>query len=130
MCPSRSLRRVLAYVWASPWSLVGLLLAPLFSRRRVESGVLVCEGASWPGRLGWRYTAITFGHVVLCVTATTESLMRHELAHVRQYERWGPLFLPAYLLGSLWAVLTGKHYYRDNPFESALRRGDEPPPSP
>jgi hypothetical protein len=42
--------------------------------------------------------AITLGHVVL---ATTESALKktrsHERVHVRQYERWGPFFIPAYL---------------------------------
>ena len=37
--------------------------------------------------------------------------------HVRQYERWGPLMGPAYLLASLVAWLRGRRPYRDNPFE-------------
>jgi len=37
--------------------------------------------------------------------------------HVRQYERWGPLFGPAYLGCSLVLWLMGKRAYRDNPFE-------------
>jgi hypothetical protein len=41
----------------------------------------------------------------------------HELVHVRQYERWGVLFIPAYLLCSLVLWLTGRDPYRDNPFE-------------
>jgi hypothetical protein len=37
--------------------------------------------------------------------------------HVRQYERWGPLFVPAYLLSSLVELLRGRRPYRDNWFE-------------
>lgn len=39
------------------------------------------------------------------------------MVHVRQYERWGPLMGPAYLLASLYMHLTGRRAYRDNPFE-------------
>jgi hypothetical protein len=109
-------------VWAAPASLIGLLLAPFFKRRRRIDGLIVCEGASWARRLGWPYRAITFGHVVLCVDELDESTFKHELVHVAQYERWGPLFLPAYMGASLWCLLRGRHIYRDNPFEKAARR--------
>ncbi len=47
----------------------------------------------------------------------------HERVHVRQYERWGPLFLPAYLAASLCAVARGRHAYFGNCFErEAIRR--------
>lgn len=41
----------------------------------------------------------------------------HERIHVRQYERWGPFFIPAYFLAGLVAILRGGHGYRDNRFE-------------
>lgn len=113
--------RALRLLWAAPWSLVGMVLAPWFDRRTRMRGALVCEGARWPRKLGWRYRAITFGHVILCVDAVDDHLLEHELAHVRQYERWGPLFVPAYLLATLWAFLRGRHAYADNRFESAAR---------
>lgn len=120
--------KALRYLWALPWSLVGGLLAPFFRRRYVVRGVLLAEGARWPRRLGWRYRAITFGHVVLSVDDLDQDMLEHELVHVRQYERWGPLFIPAYLVGSLRALVRGRHHYRDNPFEIAARtpgrRGD------
>ena len=63
--------------------------------------------------------ALTLGHTVLAQTrADAEYTRDHELVHVQQYERWGPLFLPAYLLASVWAHLAGRHYYRDNAFEA------------
>ncbi|HEX2296643.1 MAG TPA: hypothetical protein VHN37_15225 [Actinomycetota bacterium] len=93
----------------------------MFERRRVTRGVLLCEGSSWPRRLGWKYRAITFGHVVLCVGDLDDSLFEHELVHVRQYERWGIFLWPAYGLASLWAKLRGGNAYLDNHFERQAR---------
>jgi hypothetical protein len=114
--------RLARLVWAAPGSVLGLLLAPFFQRRRRFRGVLLCEGAAWPRRLGWRYRAITFGHVVLSVNDLDDAALRHELVHVGQYERWGPFYIPAYLTASLWCIVRGRHHYRDNPFERAARR--------
>ncbi|HEX2057207.1 MAG TPA: hypothetical protein VHI71_02460 [Actinomycetota bacterium] len=101
--------------------MLGLLLGLSFRRRRVHEGVLLCEGASWPRRLGWRYRAIAFGHVVLCVDEADDDLLAHELVHVRQYERWGILLWPAYAAASLSAKLRGGRAYRDNHFERQAR---------
>jgi hypothetical protein len=60
----------------------------------------------------------TFGHVVLGRSARhLDACRAHELVHVRQYERWGPLLVPMYLLCWLGLWLGGKHPYYDNPFE-------------
>jgi hypothetical protein len=48
---------------------------------------------------------------------TLDCARSHEQVHVRQYEQWGPLFLPAYLASSLWQLACGRHCYRDNWFE-------------
>lgn len=114
--------RGLKLLWASPYSLAGLALAPFFRRRLVTHGVLLCEGASWPRRLGWRYRAITLGHVVLSVDDVDDALLAHELVHVRQYERWGLAYGPMYVAASLGALLRGGHAYRDNAFEAEARR--------
>ena len=68
--------------------------------------------------------AMTLGHTVLGRTAEAlDAARQHELVHVRQYERWGPFFVPAYLFCSLIMWLAGKDAYRDNPFErEAYRR--------
>ena len=108
--------------WASPGSLIGLLLAPFFTRRSALNGVLVCEGASWPRRLGWRYRAITFGHVILCVDDIDEGILAPELVHVSQWERWGPAFMLAYPAAAVAARARGKHPHRDNHFEIQARR--------
>jgi len=111
----------LRYLWAAPWTLLGLVLSLFFRRRSVVRGIVLAEGAGWPRRLGWRYRAITFGHVVLSVDELDLPTLRHELSHVRQYERWGPFFIPAYVLEALRAIGRGGHAYRDNAFEIAAR---------
>ena len=61
---------------------------------------------------------MTLGHVIL--GRTTDDLDRcraHEQVHVRQVERWGGLFIPAYLMASAIAWSRGRHYYFDNSFE-------------
>ena len=61
---------------------------------------------------------MTLGHVILGASeADLDAARRHEQVHVRQYERWGPLFIPAYLAASAWLWLRGRDPYRDNPFE-------------
>ena len=117
---------MLRIIWAAPWSAIGLLLALLFDRRSITSGVILAEGAAWPRKLGWRYRAITFGHVVLCVDDVDEDLLAHELIHVRQYERWGLLFVPVYLIASAVARLRGGKAYADNRFEVAARSSGGP----
>jgi len=61
---------------------------------------------------------MTLGHVVLgrddvCL----DDCGAHERVHVRQYEAWGPLFLPAYLGSSLLALWRGEDAYLGNRFE-------------
>lgn len=100
-------------------------------RLRVVEGVIEVHGplVKWmlthgtplPGGA----SAMTFGHVVLGVSeAALERTRAHERVHVRQYERWGPLFLPAYLAASVWAFVRGRHVYLDNPFEREAFRVD------
>jgi len=61
---------------------------------------------------------MTLGHTVLGLTGAGLDVVRnHELVHVRQFERWGPFLIPAYLLASLVLWLRGRDAYHDNPFE-------------
>ena len=63
-------------------------------------------------------SAITFGHLVFGRDRECLDYSRaHERVHVRQYERWGPFFLPAYGLASLWLWFRRQDPYMDNPFE-------------
>jgi hypothetical protein len=118
---------VLRYLWAAPATLAGLVPAALAcamgASARVTDGVLEVAG----GRLGrWadaaparcRFAAITFGHVVIGQSyAALAELRAHEHAHVRQYERWGVLFVAAYLGSSGMQWLCGRDAYRHNRFE-------------
>ena len=66
---------------------------------------------------------MTLGHAIIgrdpdCL----EFCREHEQAHVRQVERWGAAFIPAYLIASLLAWRRGEHYYHDNWFERDARR--------
>ncbi|HUQ27719.1 MAG TPA: hypothetical protein VM051_03960 [Usitatibacter sp.] len=127
-------RLLLRYAWASPGSLAGLLLAvPALcagaTLRRVDGVLEVAGGrvdrliAVLPASL--RFAAITFGHVVLGTDHTTLAcLRRHEHVHVRQYERWGVLFLPLYAASSAIQWLRGRDPYRDNWFEREAFRLD------
>jgi hypothetical protein len=115
----------LAIVWASPASALGLAvgLATLASggTARRRGGVVEFHGgaARWLlERFPMRPMAMTLGHTVLGLTgAGLDVVRRHELVHVRQYERWGPFLIPAYLFASLVLWLRGRDPYRDNPFE-------------
>ena len=107
--------------------MLGLILASLAlvgGRVRVVAGVIEAHGP-W---LRWVLStcvplcggaaAITFGHVVLGQDERALTITRaHERVHVRQYERWGVFFLPAYLAASICAMISGGHYYFDNAFE-------------
>jgi len=119
--------RFVKYCWAAPYSLLGLLFGVvallLGATVRSAAGAMEIGG----GRLGrllrrlppqYSFSAITFGHVILGVDHLTLAQLRdHEQVHVRQYERWGPLYIPAYLLSSLLELLRGRNPYRDNYFE-------------
>jgi hypothetical protein len=62
--------------------------------------------------------AMTLGHVIIGQTAAGLDITReHEWVHVRQYERWGPLFIPAYLGCSLVLWVRRREAYLANPFE-------------
>lgn len=123
----RPLLRALAYVWASPNSLLGLVLGALsFQAPRTSDGVLVFDGPP-RGFLSllrlFRRAAITYGHVVLSNRPLDGVLLRHELHHVWQYERLGPFYIPIYVL--VW-VFTG---YRKHPFEMAARLAESSTPA-
>jgi hypothetical protein len=119
--------RLVGYVWAFPVTLLGLLLGLLAALSggsvQLRGGVVeVCGGVvSWllrDGRFRPGGAAMALGHVILARDA--ECLVRsrsHELAHVRQFEQWGPLLLPVYWLVSAWLWCRGYHPYLDHPLE-------------
>jgi hypothetical protein len=120
--------RTVVYLWVAPSSLVGLTAAIIArthgGKSRLVEGVLEVSAGrllAWLSRysaVGGGIRAITLGHVVLGTDAAAlDSTRTHERVHVRQYERWGPFFIPAYLTCSGWQWLRGRHPYFDNPFE-------------
>ncbi len=120
--------RPLLYLWASPATLLGLAPAPLalfgWVSLRCVDGVLEIHGGpvTWYLRHGMPWIgsamAMTLGHVVWgCDETCLRLSRRHERVHVRQFERWGPIFLPLYLTLSAVQFLRGLDPYRDNPFE-------------
>ncbi len=127
----------LGVVWALPNTLLGLLIgaAGLYAGGRVQIRGRAIE--FYDGGIKWflhrlphgQFTlALTLGHTILGQTAAALDISRaHETVHVRQYERWGPFFLPAYVLASLYMGLTGRRLYRDNPFEREAYDSDGSP---
>jgi hypothetical protein len=117
--------QALGFLWALPWTLLGLGIGVIglatggSMRRRAPVLQFYGGAVSWLlERFPGRPIAMTLGHVVLGQNETALDVShQHELVHVRQYQRWGPLFIPAYLLCSLALWLAGKDAYRDNPFE-------------
>ena len=120
--------RMGAYIWALPTTALGLLfVAPALLSgggvQRVDGVLEVYGGAAAlflrrATLLKGGASAMTLGHVVLGRDRLAlERTRRHERVHVRQCERWGPLFLPAYLAASAVMWLRGRNPYRDNPFE-------------
>jgi hypothetical protein len=119
----------LLYLWALPMTLLGIIEVAIGlatgAKTQVVRGVLEVHG----GWVTWLLTrgmpwmqggaaAMTLGHVILgCDEVSLDRARLHEHVHVRQCERWGPLFGPAYLLASLVQWLRGRDPYRDNPFE-------------
>ena len=125
---AKRLLKFLRYFWAFPNTLLGLLAAFLAvctgGKARVVRGALEVHGGFATRLLsGWvpwirHASAMTLGHVILGQDqACLNHSRNHEHVHVRQYERWGPLMLPAYL-GCSWVLyFRGCDPYLDNPFE-------------
>jgi hypothetical protein len=123
--------RLLSYLWAFPMTAVGLVLAVIAilsgGSVHVRDGIVEVVGGL-VGRLlrGNRLwqggAAMALGHVILARNLEClEGSRSHEMSHVRQFERWGPLLLPAYWLVSAWLWARGYHPYLDHPFEPQPR---------
>jgi hypothetical protein len=120
---------ILKYAWAAPMTVPALLIflphvilsggGVQIVRGVVEiygGGVskLLTRGVLFRGP----FSAMTLGHVILGADRACLARSRdHEHVHVRQYERWGALMLPAYLGASAVLYLKGLDPYYDNPFE-------------
>ena len=120
-------------IWASPNTVLGLFLGMfgLLTGGRVQlrRNCLEFHG----GIVKWLLhkmpvnpIALTLGHTILGLDENSLAVARdHEHVHVRQYEHWGPFFLPAYFGFSFVAWCRGGDAYRDNPFESEAYAADK-----
>ncbi|MEA2735992.1 MAG: hypothetical protein QOE14_2443 [Humisphaera sp.] len=123
-----SAKRILVYLWTFPTTLIGLAFLPLAlltgGKLHIVDGVMEIHGGfvSFFLRrctfLKGGASAMTLGHVVLGRDRELLVLTRpHERVHVRQCERWGIFFLPAYVIASVIAFCRGGNIYFDNAFE-------------
>lgn len=124
-------------VWASPLTLLGLLMAtPIVLLRghvqlvkRPTLAILV--RGPFADQLLSRHpfgamTAMALGHIVIAEHQGISSrVLVHELAHVRQAARWGILFPFAYIASSAWAGIRGRDAYWHNRFEIAAREAEK-----
>lgn len=139
---TKRLAQITRLVWASPNTAIGLLFALLglpFGARlsRSEGAIHVADHPI----LRWLPpVAVTFGHCVLyrpgiCPDDPVrrydgkgwQRLGDHEHAHVRQYERWGPFFLPVYLASALWPGVHWMERQADRWAEGPSPLGKESP---
>jgi hypothetical protein len=119
------------YVWAAPTSMIGLaVIGVTLPRWHVVGGVIEAWGPGIAAAFDLvaprrAIAAMTLGHVVLARSAAAAAATRsHERVHVAQCERWGPLFVPAYLAASALAWWRGADPYADNPFEREAFESD------
>jgi hypothetical protein len=144
---SAKLVGLLRVVWVAPVSVFALPLLPLALWRaqwRWVNGVLeisspalawflrgpwfraLSGGVGGAGGLG--FSAATIGHVIVARDQSClDSCRTHEHVHVRQSERWGPLFPLAYIAAGLmaaWRERRWSAYYWDNPFEQEARAAE------
>ncbi len=138
--PRKNWTRLVAWLWVSPVTVCALwlVLLGLFTggRARTVRGVIEVHGGlvGWYLRRGMPWfgpaAAMTLGHVILGRDAECLDISRdHEHVHVRQYERWGAFFIPAYLAASVYCWLRGYNAYFDNPFEREAYGAAERPAS-
>ncbi len=124
---ARKLKKTILVIWALPNSLlgicVGLIGVGFGSQAQVRQGCIEFYGGPIQRILnrippGSATSAMTLGHIILGQSPEIlDRLREHEQVHVRQYERYGPLFIPAYLGWSLVLRLQKRDPYMDNPFE-------------
>mgnify|MGYP001829250890 CR=1 FL=1 len=118
----RYLIQIARYAWPAPYTLTGIAIGLLlFGRFRRVNGVVEIHSPQIAAILNRLYVpalAMTFGHVVFGQSqAALDATRDHEHVHVRQYERWGIVFVPADLAASAYLLVRGRDAYRENPFE-------------
>ena len=107
---------LLGKLWTSPNTILGLLIGGfgLLAGARLARGENAILFLSHPLMTFFPARAVTFGNCVLYSPGIhpdqevdrydgkgLQRISDHEKAHTIQYQLWGPLFLPAYLLAAL-----------------------------
>jgi hypothetical protein len=142
---------LLRALWTWPTNLVGHLAGLVVSggrRRRVGGPVAAAWLYPIRPRLGLDWVgAVTLGHVILARPGMLDGegerarlTLAHELAHARQHDWLGPLYLPLHILAQLTSAalsLRGapvvSRVHDDNPLEQTficLSAGATRPPFP
>jgi len=124
------MRQLLFYLWTAPITLPALAIGYACvalggTRIHKQEGVWEFYGGpiarlldviGVPGIGG--VPAMTLGHVIWARNRRELRRWRqHEFVHVAQFQRWGPLLVPAFYAAAVWLRLRGRHPYYDNPFE-------------
>ena len=113
----------LKFLWVGPCTLFGCFLGCISDAEHWEFEEVHYFYGGFLGVFLWipfvgRVPALAMGSCVLARTSLDLSTWhKHELAHVRQYKKWGLLLPFAYFLSSLYCVLSRKDPYNDNYFE-------------
>ena len=71
------------------------------------------------------WLAITIGRDIFAWRALEPSELRHELQHVRQWQRYGAGFAVRYVAASASSLLSGGGWYRGNRFEVEAREAEK-----
>lgn len=120
------LRLILLWLWSLPTTLVGFLWCLVCQPVKVRwrNGVVEMQ-VKW---LPMHAAGETMGRLVLYTVVLDgtvyNKIQPHEMHHVKQNEKWGPLFGPAYGVACLVAMAEGKDFYFDNYFEVEARRAN------
>lgn len=122
--PPTPAQQLIARIWSAPLTAIGFVVAYAAGSRphwRQDEQCYLAENAGGLSGTLLRFVgadANTIGRVVISTQPTTsKALFAHEVVHVRQAERLGPLMVPLYLL------LAARYGYRDHPLERAARLG-------
>lgn len=127
MTLGRAFLFVLGYLWALPTTLIGFVLAfgglclPVETKGGAVWFRVATPLSPWAWWWAKRFSAITIGGCVITARPLDGDAIRHELRHFAQARVFGPLFLPAYLALSLWALIRGGRAYADNALEVDAR---------
>jgi hypothetical protein len=122
-------------LWAAPLTLFGLLVAALLyalsgfrGQWRVKSpaiSLITPLSTQLFSHPKLNLSALCIGQLIIARDeGNLQSSWAHECVHIRQAQRYGPLFPFLYCGHSLWCALTGRHAYWNNVFEVEARAGE------